>query len=95
MNNAGRVLIGFAVGAAAGAIAGVLMAPDKGDSTRSKLTDKSMKARDDFNVKLQQGIDRVNSLTDTAFNLINRYKEMAGTGTKAETGTGRNIPVQD
>lgn len=89
MNNAGRVLIGFAVGAVAGAVAGVLMAPDKGDNTRTKLADKSNKAREDINVKLQQGIDRVNSLTDTAFNLINNYKEKM----KGEAQT--NIPVQD
>jgi gas vesicle protein len=89
MNNAGRVLLGFVAGAAAGAIAGVLMAPDSGDNTRKKIADKSDKFKDDFNTKMQEGIDKVNTLTDSAFNLINNYKE------KLEQQAKNNIPVQN
>ena len=36
----GRFLIGLVVGAAAGALAGILMAPEKGSETRRKLLEK-------------------------------------------------------
>ena len=39
-----KLFITFIAGAAVGAIAGILLAPDKGSSTRQKLMDK----KDDF-----------------------------------------------
>ena len=39
MNNTGKIITAVAAGAAAGAILGVLFAPDKGDDTRKKIVD--------------------------------------------------------
>ena len=36
-----KFLAGFIAGAAIGAIAGILLAPDKGSETRKKITDKA------------------------------------------------------
>jgi gas vesicle protein len=36
-----KVLLGFIAGAAAGALAGILFAPDKGSNTRSKIATKA------------------------------------------------------
>ena len=36
-----KILLGFLAGAAAGAIAGLLFAPDKGSETRSKISKKT------------------------------------------------------
>jgi gas vesicle protein len=36
-----KVLLGFVVGAAVGAVAGLLLAPDKGSNTRKKFADKA------------------------------------------------------
>jgi gas vesicle protein len=36
-----KILVGFLVGAAAGALAGILFAPDKGSITRKKIANKT------------------------------------------------------
>ncbi|MFT3936671.1 MAG: YtxH domain-containing protein [Chitinophagaceae bacterium] len=36
-----KVLLGFLAGAAAGALAGILLAPDKGSETRKKISKKT------------------------------------------------------
>lgn len=36
-----KVLLGFLAGAAAGALAGILMAPDSGSNTRAKISSKA------------------------------------------------------
>jgi gas vesicle protein len=43
MNNTAKILAAFAIGAAAGAIAGILLAPDKGSETRRKLSEEGKK----------------------------------------------------
>jgi gas vesicle protein len=39
--NSGKVLLGVLAGAAVGALAGILFAPDKGSRTRKQIVDKS------------------------------------------------------
>lgn len=39
--NSGKILLGVLAGIAIGAIAGILFAPEKGSTTRKKITDKS------------------------------------------------------
>lgn len=60
-----KLVLGFIAGAAIGAIAGILMAPDKGDATRKKIIDRSVDLKDsvkegilDFIDKLQMGTDK-------------------------------------
>lgn len=43
-----RVILGIAAGVAAGAIIGVLMAPNSGDNTRHKIVSKTQDAVDDL-----------------------------------------------
>jgi len=43
MNNTAKIIAAFAIGAAAGAIAGILLAPDKGAETRRKLGEEGKK----------------------------------------------------
>ncbi|NOU48541.1 MAG: YtxH domain-containing protein [Bacteroidales bacterium] len=47
-SNIKTFLTGLLVGAAAGAIAGILFAPDKGSETRRKFAEKAKKFKDDL-----------------------------------------------
>jgi gas vesicle protein len=57
----GKVLLGLLAGVAAGALLGVLFAPDKGSSTRKKITKK--------------GEDYVESLTEKFNDLLDSFSE--------------------
>ncbi|MFN3405780.1 MAG: YtxH domain-containing protein [Cytophagaceae bacterium] len=75
MNENGKVLLGFFAGLAAGTITGILMAPDSGMNTRKNITDKVTQFRDSVNDQFQKGMDKFNTLKDSAFSLVNRYGE--------------------
>lgn len=46
MNTIGKIAIAAAAGIAAGAVMGVLFAPDKGENTRKKIVDSGKKLSD-------------------------------------------------
>ncbi|MEP7108513.1 MAG: YtxH domain-containing protein [Ferruginibacter sp.] len=71
--NSGKLLTGVLIGAAAGAILGVLFAPDKGSETRGKISKKSSDLKN--NVK-----DKINDLVD---GISNHYENVK---TDAEDG---------
>jgi gas vesicle protein len=54
MNNTAKILAAFAMGAAAGAVAGILLAPDKGSETRKKLTDEGKKLAGDLKKRFDE-----------------------------------------
>ncbi len=83
-----KTVLGFVAGAAVGALAGILLAPDKGTNTRKKITGKagdisdSLKSSfDDFVDKLKtaysNGKDEVDALGDRAMEKANALKAEA------------------
>lgn len=52
-----KLLPGIVVGALAGVVAGILMAPESGEKTRKKLAEDGTKLKSEFEGSLNQGID--------------------------------------
>jgi gas vesicle protein len=61
----GNVAVGLIAGLAAGAVLGVLFAPDNGRNTRKKITDKSKDSLDTLKEKYNEAIDQLSSKLET------------------------------
>lgn len=80
MNTTGKILTAFAVGAAAGAILGILFAPDKGSETRQKISEQGKKFADKFTEKFNKAKENVNDLKEelkkAAKETVNNFQEV-------------------
>lgn len=68
-----KVLLGFLAGAAAGALAGILLAPDKGSETRKKIAGKAGDISNSVKNRFNEFIDGVK---DTYSNVKEETEEM-------------------
>lgn len=57
--NSGKVILGVLAGLAAGAVLGILFAPDSGVNTRKKIARKSEEYVDDIKEKFNEFVDHV------------------------------------
>lgn len=57
MNDNSKLLLAVLAGAAAGLIAGILLAPEKGSETREKIKDGLKKTVDEVLEKIEKGLD--------------------------------------
>ena len=62
MNNTGKILTALAVVAAAGAIVGILFAPDKGNETKRKINIQGKKIAGEVKNKFRKGKEKFNDL---------------------------------
>lgn len=58
--SSGKVILGVLVGMAAGAVLGILFAPDKGSETRRKIVEAGEDYADAVKEKFNQMVDNVN-----------------------------------
>ena len=84
MNNSGKTILALLTGAAAGAILGILFAPDKGSETRRKLSESTGRLRDLIKEKAEEGMSSVselkNKIYDKAEQMTGKSQEFAGQG---------------
>jgi gas vesicle protein len=77
-----KVLLGVVVGLAAGAMAGILMAPDSGSTTRQKLSSRGQGMVDDLKGKFNDFLDgfmsHVDTVKDDANDIADRAKSKIG-----------------
>ena len=79
-----KVLLGFVAGAAAGALAGILFAPDKGSATRKKISNKTGDITDSIKNSFSHFIDKIK---DTYRGVEEDVEEMSNkAGTKMTDG---------
>jgi gas vesicle protein len=64
--NSGKILLGVLAGVAAGALLGVLFAPDKGSETRKKISKKGEDYADSLREKFNEFLDTVSEKIDGA-----------------------------
>ena len=57
--SSGKVVLGLLAGVAAGALLGILFAPDKGSKTRRQIMDKSEDYADELKSKFDEVIDSI------------------------------------
>ncbi|MFM9911671.1 MAG: YtxH domain-containing protein [Chitinophagaceae bacterium] len=61
MNKSGKILAALVAGIAAGAVLGVLFAPDKGSETRKKINDQGKKLADGLKDTIETAKERFNN----------------------------------
>lgn len=81
--NTGKALLGLLAGVAAGALIGILFAPDKGCDTRKKIAKKGKDYADDLTVKLNDLMEDVSEKVDS---VVKKVKEF----TEKETGNAQS-----
>ena len=74
-----KIMSGLLIGAAAGAILGVLFAPDRGSETRRKISEKGNDLADNLKNKFNDFVDSVSDkfqgVRDEAASMANKGKE--------------------
>jgi gas vesicle protein len=91
--SSGKVLLGVLAGVAAGALLGVLFAPDKGWNTRKRISKKGDEYADALKEKFDEFLDNVSEKFDEVKEEVSDFAEKstaksAGAKKDAKTATG-------
>ena len=75
MNKTGKILAAFVAVATAGAIVGILFAPNKGSKTRRKIREQGRKVVDDVQYNFRKGKEKFNELKDDIVETVKEKTE--------------------
>lgn len=78
MDNTGKTLAALLIGAAAGALAGLLLAPESGDKTRKKLNRTANDILYDLEDAWEASAEKIKELADEAVEEIEKYSKKLG-----------------
>ncbi|MDX9928226.1 MAG: YtxH domain-containing protein [Bacteroidales bacterium] len=79
----GKVFLGVLAGFAAGALVGVLFAPDKGTVTRKKIVKKGVDLAEDVSEKFDEFIENINEKLDEVKENVEKVKAKAQSAKRA------------
>ena len=77
MSDNGKLLGALVLGAAAGAVLGMMFAPSKGSDLRKKISDNAGDLIDELTEKIKQGKDTLTDLKDKAMSKAEDLKSKA------------------
>ena len=69
MSSDQKVIVGFLLGAAAGAMAGVLLAPNSGEETRKKIADRATDIKDELSTQINTSFGKLSEQVTNSLGL--------------------------
>ena len=83
MDNNQKALLGLILGITAGAVAGILLAPDSGTETRRKIADKANGYKDDLTGQINSAINKLSAYVEKVQGEMKNVGVEAGEKAKA------------
>jgi gas vesicle protein len=87
MSDGVKIFWGFLAGAAVGAATGLIFAPEKGAVTRENIGKKATEFGEGVATTYKKGVDKFNTLKESAFSLVNNYGEEGGVNSSHQGNT--------
>lgn len=78
MSKSRKALMAFIAGATAGAVAGLLLAPDQGKKTRKKIVSQADTLRNEVSTQWKNGSQQVRKLADQASSEVGKFSRKLG-----------------
>ncbi|GAA4441846.1 hypothetical protein GCM10023188_40860 [Pontibacter saemangeumensis] len=86
-DNSGKILLAMLAGASAGVIAGLMMAPDTGEATRTSVKKWAGKVSKDLEKNLQAGLEEIKNMSGDTFGK-SAGGNQGGSASTGSTSTG-------
>lgn len=95
-SNTSNAFITFLSGAAVGAVAGILFAPDKGSNTREKISEKTKQVKADVNEDFSTKVDKLKSnfsdfVDEMKTKISDLEKEMKARAEEAKNNAAKTV----
>lgn len=86
-----KILSALVLGAAAGAVLGLLFAPSKGSELRRQIKDNAEDLIDELAEKINEGKETINNLKDKAMAKADGFKSMVEDEVENYKGKAKNV----